>query len=56
MKPHFTFKMENKNLPILEQTYNFNPELYRLVNNFPKAHTANVLWTFERDKCDGKKE
>ena len=30
--------MEHKNLPILEQTYNFNLELYRLVNNFPKAH------------------
>jgi four helix bundle protein len=30
--------MEEKNLPILEQAYNFNLELYRLVNNFPKAH------------------
>lgn len=30
--------MEEKNLPILEQAYNFNLELYKLVNNFPKAH------------------
>ncbi len=30
--------MEHKSLPILEQTYNFNLELYQLVNNFPKAH------------------
>ena len=30
--------MEYKNLPILEQAYNFNLELYRVVNNFPKAH------------------
>ena len=30
--------MKHKQLPILEQTYKFNMDLYRLVNNFPKAH------------------
>ena len=30
--------MVQTTLPILEQAYHFNLELYRLVTNFPKAH------------------